>query len=151
MNLTMLVGSASLLALVLLTTPTNTKYSDYRSGCTVDWECPSNKCITTVDKLCFFGGLVGGFFSGNKNHCIRSSCAECATDDQCSAGQECKWFKCADIQPNQDECRYDLNCENWEICRQGECKPRSCRTYLDCPQQRQCNRGRCIRRRYRGD
>ena len=28
-------------------------------------------------------GLVGGFFSGNKNHCIRSSCAECATDDQC--------------------------------------------------------------------
>jgi len=123
-----------------------------RYSCHSNWDCPSHRCLTKINHFCVAKDIFRWLL--NKASCYYRVCAQCTADIDCGTNQTCSSFKCKDIkmeeddeEEEEDECRFHINCKNFERCHKGKCKARRCDEDRRCPANRECRRFKCTKRR----
>merc|ERR1711874_259805 len=119
-----------------------------RYSCSSAWDCQSHRCLTKINHFCVARDILSWLL--NKASCYYRVCAQCSADIHCGANQECSSFKCRDIKEEEEEeaeCRFNINCKNFERCFKGECIARQCDEDRECPANRECRRFKCTKRR----
>jgi Cys-rich repeat protein len=83
-------------------------------------DCENSKCVQkcTGDLQCQSTG------SGRK--CAGGKCVACASDSDCSSGQQCLNAKC------QAPCQTDGDCAGFDRCLAGKCVASGCQTDREC-------------------
>ncbi len=100
-------------------------YCSSDSQCAGDEECVSNSCRTLSCSGCDVASNHSCVSScgGSTPYCSGSTCVECTSNANCSAGEECSSGSCRAI---SGYCTSDSNCAGDEECVSNSCTSLSC-------------------------